>query len=209
MVEARFDAEGAETKRVLRAASVFGERFSARGVASLLGGGARLDKTAEALHRLAEGELITAAPGRGRDGDVRYTFHHALVREAAYASLTEPDRTLGHRLAGAWLESTGVEGAVLLAEHFQRGGEPVSAARWYRRAAEQALAADDLACALEHAGRGVSCGASGEELVALKLVEAEVHVRRDEIAVSEQRSVERRSRRATGTAESPLSPAQS
>src|SRR5262249_5626124 len=39
-VEARLDAEGTQSKRILRAASVFGGRFSARGVAALLGGAA-------------------------------------------------------------------------------------------------------------------------------------------------------------------------
>ncbi|MCC6555841.1 MAG: protein kinase, partial [Polyangiaceae bacterium] len=40
-VEARLDAEGLEAKRVLRAASVFGDRFSKLGVAALLGGDAQ------------------------------------------------------------------------------------------------------------------------------------------------------------------------
>ena len=37
-VQARLDAEGPEAKRVLRGASVFGERFARAGVAALLGG---------------------------------------------------------------------------------------------------------------------------------------------------------------------------
>ena len=41
----------------------------------------------------------------------------ALVREVAYATLTEADRALGHRLAGAWLEAGGSTDAVALAEH--------------------------------------------------------------------------------------------
>ena len=32
---------------------------------------------------------------------------HALVRDAAYAMLTEKDRVLGHRLAAEWLEARG------------------------------------------------------------------------------------------------------
>jgi eukaryotic-like serine/threonine-protein kinase len=202
MVEARLDAEGAEAKRVLRAASVFGERFSARGVASLLGGGLLLDKTAACLERLAERELVTAVPLPTRAThaeDAIYTFRHALVREAAYAALTESDRALGHRLAGAWLEESGSASAVILAEHFQRGGEPLRAVRWYRRAAEQALAADDLAAALERTERGFSCGAAGVELGALRLIEAEVHVWRGELAVAEQRGVEATELLAPGT----------
>jgi eukaryotic-like serine/threonine-protein kinase len=190
MVEARLDAEGTEVKRVLRAASVFGERFSTRGVASLLGGGLFLDKTAVSLQRLARSELVTAVSPGNLAEDTMYTFRHALVREAAYATLTESDRVLGHRLAGAWLESAGSASAVMLAEHFQRGGEPLRAARWYRRAAEQALAADDLTAAIEPTERGVACGAAGEELGALRLVQAEVHLWRGELSLAEQRGTE-------------------
>ncbi len=43
MVQARLDAEGADGKRVLRAAAIFGERFSRAGLAALLGGGGGID----------------------------------------------------------------------------------------------------------------------------------------------------------------------
>ena len=45
--------------------------------------------------------------------------------------LTDADRTLGHHLAGAWLEQAGAGDAMALAEHFRRGGEPARAVRWY------------------------------------------------------------------------------
>jgi predicted ATPase len=160
---------------------VFGERFSTRGVAALLGGDPLLDKTAAWFEQLAARELVTEVGAKTRAEDAIYTFRHSLVREAAYATLTEEDRALGHRLAGAWLENSGSASAVILAEHFQRGGEPLRAVRWCRRAAEQALAADDLAAACERVERGVSYGAAGKELGALRLVEAEVHVWREEL----------------------------
>ena len=58
--------------------------------------------------------------------------------------LTDDDRALGHRLAGAWLEQAGLGDAMALAEHFRRGGEPARAVRWYERAAAEALRANDL-----------------------------------------------------------------
>ncbi len=200
VVEARLDAEGTEAKRVLRAASVFGERFSTRGVAELLGGAEHLGAAREHLEALAARELVTVPaggarssippPAHGGDFESLYRFGHALVREAAYATLTEEDRALGHRLAGEWMEAGGSTDAVILAEHFLRGGEPRRAVRWYLRGAEQALAADDLATALDRVGRGSACGAEGEELGALRLVQAEAHLWRGELALAEEHSLE-------------------
>src|SRR5262249_20145696 len=68
--------------------------------------------------------------------------------------------------------------------------EPGRALRWYHRAAEQALEANDLAAAVERADQGVACGATGHDLGALRLVQAEAHVWRGELALAEERSVE-------------------
>ena len=96
------EAEGAEGRRVLRAAAVFGESFSRDGVASLLGG--ERSAVGELLERLAERELVNlAAPAIASDGSPAFAFAHALVREAAYAMLTDEDCRLGHRLAAKWL----------------------------------------------------------------------------------------------------------
>jgi tetratricopeptide (TPR) repeat protein len=64
---------------------------------------------------------------------------------------------------------------MVLAEHFERGGDRGLAAAWYRRAAEHALAACDFRGAAARAERGVACGASGELLGALRLTTAEAH----------------------------------
>jgi tetratricopeptide (TPR) repeat protein len=189
-VEARLDAEGSEAKRVLRAASVFGDRFTCGGVVALLGAALQRREVDAWLEVLAERELIQPASAPGCDDDVRYVFQHSLVREAAYAMLTDADRVLGHRLAAEWLEASGRADAIALAEHFRRGGEPARAVRWYRRAAEQALEASDLAAAIERAEQGTACGASGRDLGALHLVEAEARVWRGDLALAEQRSLE-------------------
>jgi tetratricopeptide (TPR) repeat protein len=200
MVQARLDAEGVEARRVLRAASVFGERFSRGGVAALLGGEAEEAHVSEWLELLASRELVARAATAERRGDVEYTFTHALVREAAYAMLTQDDRALGHRLAGAWLEDAGSSDAMALAEHFRRGADPGRAVRWYERAAEQALKANDLAAAIERAELGLSCGAAGEEAGALRLVEAEAHVWRGEFAKAERHALEATEARPVGSA---------
>jgi tetratricopeptide (TPR) repeat protein len=202
MVQGRLDAEGAEAKRVLRAASVFGERFSRAGVAALLGGEPELADVGQWLEHLAARELVArATTGDGRS-DVELMFTHALVREAAYAMLTAEDRALAHRLAGAWLEQAGAAAgdAMAIAEHFRRGEEPGRAVRWYERAAAQALKANDLAAAIERAELGMSSGASGEVAGALRLVQAEGHVWRGELEEAEQRALEAAAQLPPGSA---------
>src|SRR3970282_1820569 len=44
------------------------------------------------------------------------------------------DRTLGHRLAGEWLQRMGEHDPVVLAEHFELGGERARAAALFVRA---------------------------------------------------------------------------
>ncbi len=186
-VEARLDAEGSEAKRVLRAASVFGERFSRNGVAALLGG--ESDLAVEWLDVLCARELIVPASAPSPSRDAQYAFAHALVREAAYATLVEADRALGHLLAGEWLERMGHPDALEMAEHFRRGGEPARSARWYRRAAEQALEASDLRAAIDRAELGAGGDPSPEDRGGLLLVEAEAHLWRGDLALAEQRGL--------------------
>jgi len=172
MLQARLEKMEPEARRVLRAASVFGRTFWRGGVAALLGEDEDLDIDGW-LTQLAEREVIRARTGAEFPGETEYAFRHDLVREAAYAMLTDSDRSVGHALAGAWLEKVGASEPAVLAEHFERGNLPARAVTWYQRAAEQAMASNDFAAAYSRAERGVSCGAAGEDLGALRLLQAE------------------------------------
>ena len=173
MLQSRLDAFEPDARRLLRAASVFGRTFWRGGVAALAGnsaGGSDLD---EWLVRLEGREVISRRPGASFPGETEFQFRHDLVREAAYAMLTDEDRVLGHRLAGVWLDAVGETNAIALAEHFDRGGERARAVAHYLRGARQALEGTDLDAVLARAQRGIDCGASGETLGALQLVRAE------------------------------------
>jgi tetratricopeptide (TPR) repeat protein len=185
-VEARLDAEGSDAKRVLRAASVFGDRFWLGGVAALLGGERHESEARRMLSALAARELV--APVGPSESE--FVFCHTLVREAAYAMLTGADCSLGHRLAGDWLERTGHTDAMAMAEHFRRGDAAPRAVRWYRRAAEQALEANELAAALSRCELCEASGAAGAELGGVRLVQAEAHVWRGELETAEARGRE-------------------
>jgi tRNA A-37 threonylcarbamoyl transferase component Bud32/tetratricopeptide (TPR) repeat protein len=190
MVQARLDALPVEARRTLRAASVFGKNFFRGGLAALLGRPSDSPTFDVVLSDLVARELVERRSQCRFAGDVEFMFRHALIREGAYAMLTEPDRKLGHRLAGAWLEEHGEPDSMLLAHHFEQGDDSSRAASAYRRAAEHALEADDLDGAIERAERGVACGASGEDLGALRMIQAEAHNWRGELGLSEQRAIE-------------------
>jgi tetratricopeptide (TPR) repeat protein len=190
MVQARLEALDGEARRVLRAASVFGQVFWRGGVSTLLGGEERKVQIDEWLEDLADKELVTKRNEGRFPPEAEYIFRNALLREAAYATLTEGDRALGHRLAGQWLEKAGESEAVTLAEHFERGGEPGRAVASYRRAAEQALEGNDLEAAVTRAERGIACGAQGEARGALRLLQADAHRWRGEFAEMERCALE-------------------
>ena len=175
MVQARLGALDPDGRRVLRAASVFGGRFWESAVIALLGGEDRQPLTQAWLSRLeAEEHLTRRATSRFPD-EVEFSFRHALLREGAYATLTEQDRTLAHRLAGNWLAERGERDPRLLAEHFDRGGDAEEAAGWWGRAAEAALKGGDFQSAIELGERAVGSGLSGPALGACRLAQAEAH----------------------------------
>jgi tetratricopeptide (TPR) repeat protein len=193
MLQARLERLAPGARQVLRAASVFGQALWAGGVRALVGG--RQDTLGEWLLDLCDRELIQRRPSSRFPGETEYSFRHALVRDAAYGMLTEHDRALGHRLAGEWLESAGENEAVVLAEHFERGAEPGRAVGWYRQAAEQALEGNDFVAVLERVERGVNAACvqgdpPGQEVGALRLLEAEAHRWRNEHGEAERCGIE-------------------
>lgn len=155
MVQSRLESLPDGARRVLRAASVFGGVFWDAGVACLLGSEQEPEEVKEWLVMLAEREMVTARPSSRFPGVSEHVFRHAMIREAAHAMLTPEDAERGHRLAGGWLEENGEPDALMLAQHFDRGGQPARALTWCRTAAEEAFAGNDLAAAARAAARSL------------------------------------------------------
>ncbi|HEY1958754.1 MAG TPA: protein kinase [Polyangiaceae bacterium] len=172
MVQSRLGALEPEARRVLRAASILGGSFGGAGVRALLGDD-RVDVD-RWLTTLVDREVLASHPREGGHG-LDYAFRHALVREGAYAMLTDDDRALGHRLAAEWLSRSEGASPLVIAAHFERAGERLRAAAAYLDAAEQSLESSDLGGAIEQAERGVSLGADGELRGALRVVQAHAH----------------------------------
>lgn len=160
MVQSRLTALDDVLRRLLRVASIFGEVFWAGGVSALLGNAIETGPVAERLRELCEGEFATKRRDSRFAREDEYAFRHALLREGAYAMLTDDDRVLGHKLAGQWLEQRGESDALVLAEHFEKGGEGEKAAAFYLRAAEMACTGGDSEAAMRIVERGLRAGPS-------------------------------------------------
>jgi hypothetical protein len=141
-VQLRFDALSGDARLAVRAAAVLGERFARDAVGALLPDS--VDVFA-ALGELVRAEVIAA------DGPAGYRFRHGLVRDAAYELIADDDRAREHGLAGDHLAASDAVDAAVVARHYELARRAGDCARWYRRAAEHALAHHDLAAAIRHA----------------------------------------------------------
>jgi len=162
MLQARLGRLHPKVRGLLCTASLFGSLFYRSGVHALVDAesGRALDA---ALAELCELEILQPHAESVLNGESAYAFRHDLVRDAAYALLSEADRELGHYLAARYLEAAGEREAVLLAEHYRRGGATAEATHWYRLAAEQALEASELGAAQKRAQTALDAGARGVE----------------------------------------------
>jgi hypothetical protein len=155
-----------DARRILRAASVIGETFTLPAVLALAGD----DVDAGALlASLEQSEVVGRTRGFGAGGEATYSFRHALLRDAAYETLTLADRRTAHRLAAGFLDRTDGADPLAMAEHLEKAGEPELASPWIVRAAEEVYRAGSPVSAQKLAERGKP-HAKGAELGALKVV---------------------------------------
>jgi hypothetical protein len=133
VAQARLERLEPFARKVLRAASVFGEVFPLEGVGALVGEApSALEPT---IVGLMKSETLASADLPGETGATReIVFRHAFLRAAAYATLTEEDRTRGHRLAAGWLEERG-EDREVVALHWLEGGDRTRSATCFAGAA--------------------------------------------------------------------------
>jgi tetratricopeptide (TPR) repeat protein len=169
IVSARLEGIHEHGRRLLRAASIYGNTFWRGGVAALLSSDVGVDVW---LDRLVRMETIHRRPTSRFANEAEYSFRHSLVRDAAHATLIESDRRLGHAAAAEWLLQSGEPDAATLAEHYQAGGLPDRAVSFWMRAAKTSLEGNDIERAITRAERGIACGAAGEVLGELRAIQA-------------------------------------
>ena len=153
VVQSRLRVLDPDARRVLRAASILGDPFTPRSVAFLLGEGSDENDVERWLNLLVSRDVLRRRES-GPQGKSVLVFAHAVLLDAAYDLLTESDRTLGHRLAAQWFESTERNHPMVTAQHYARAGDSAGAGRWYLRATLEGFKLGDFGattCSAEHA----------------------------------------------------------
>jgi predicted ATPase/DNA-binding winged helix-turn-helix (wHTH) protein len=175
LISRYLDAMPPPHKEMLEVASIIGFEFSAAAMTDALG------KTIEEIESasanlsangqfIEPGDLLTWPDGT-LTGSFRFQHHlylEVIYRQMAAARRARIHRKVGKRLEKAW-GGDSREIAATLAEHFERGRDPVNAARYQRMAGEVALglqaypeAAHHLQAALEAFDRASSRPADGD-----------------------------------------------
>lgn len=148
-----------EAQRVLRAASVYGEEFTAQAVLESVGADVAVQAWLDALLEL---EILVRRSSEGA-----YAFRHELLREAAYASLGAGQRAEAHGRAARTVERMGHARPLVLAQHHEQAGHRGLAAQWLTKAAALALGFHGATEARRLIGRGLELAETNAQRAAL------------------------------------------
>jgi class 3 adenylate cyclase len=150
---ARFDRLG-ESRRVAQVGSAIGRQFSyslMRAVAGL-----PEPELLEHLARLANSELVFAT---GEPPQATYTFKHALIQDAIYATMLKGERSRVHEGILSALQAVFPEMLTecpeVVAHHAELAGKRELAVELLQSAGEKALQRTALAEAARHLARGI------------------------------------------------------
>ncbi|HUH83419.1 MAG TPA: AAA family ATPase [Stellaceae bacterium] len=150
---ARLDRLG-PNREVAQIAAALGRHFSHE----LIGAVAAMpqEQLDDGLARLVQAELIFR---RGTPPDAQYTFKHALVQDAAYATLLRSRRRQLHARIAATLEEQFPEVVaaepVLLAQHCAEAGLAEKAVLYWLKASQQAMARSAMTEAVAQLRKGL------------------------------------------------------
>lgn len=125
LIGARLDSLGAREKAVLMDASVIGRVFW-RGTLEATAGHVTAELN-DAVVALEANQLVRRVTPSAMEDEDEFTFHHDLVREAAYDRIPRRERAAKHRRVAEWIESLGhdrvLDRAELVANHYRRAYE--------------------------------------------------------------------------------------
>jgi tetratricopeptide (TPR) repeat protein len=138
LLRARIDRLSSTGREVVQLAAVLGREFRYELLASAVG-----KDDLKLRHTLREVCATGMLLQRWDATSETFVFKHALVREAAYDSITRPARAGLHRTVASMLRTrfADVEGRQLeiLAWHLEGAGDALAAASYWQRAAHRAL----------------------------------------------------------------------
>jgi class 3 adenylate cyclase len=135
-------------KDVARTGAVIGREFSLELMQAVSQLPAK--QLEEALNELSKAEIVAS---HGEPPLASYTFKHALVQDAAYASLLRDQRRAIHRRVAEVLEKDSSYEAAephVIAWHFAEAGLPDRSVHYYQEAAERATGRFALAEMVHH-----------------------------------------------------------
>ena len=141
------------SKELARTAAVIGREFSFELMQLVSQLPAK--RLEDALAELAQAEIIVA---HGQPPFASYTFRHALVQDAAYASLLRDQRRTIHRRLAEVLEKDAARETAepqVIAWHFAEAGVPDRSVHYYQKAAEHATGRFALAEMVHHLRNGL------------------------------------------------------
>ena len=104
LISARLDLLASEAKRVAQAAASIGDVFWDGAVWAVSGSADDAGAVATALRMLRTRGFVEEEPSSSFLGTRQFRFHHALIREVAYGSVSKADRYHMHRAAAEWLD---------------------------------------------------------------------------------------------------------
>ena len=172
-----------DQRLVLSAAAVCGVEFRVYTISGALERDAAW--VGQLCDELAREQLWLIAPRAEQGGDDAqspYSFRHALFRQVLYERTSTSARAHLHRKMGAALErerATRVPiAAAELATHFERGGDAITAVRYYAEAADAALAhfsPEEAVRLVEHAWPLLEQAPGGQERNALQITIGTLH----------------------------------
>ena len=114
VVDSRLDLLTVAERTVVSAAAVVGERFWEDAVAAV----ADADRSVvlSCLEALEEREVVRRSPRSSMAGQEEFSFHHVLVREAAYGRIPRSLRVGQHQRCADWLDGLAGDGSDNVAE---------------------------------------------------------------------------------------------
>lgn len=162
IVDSRLDRLDDDSRRLLECAAVLRSGFGFELVQRL--SGLDVGEGLDALDALIMHGLIEET---GEDGlEAQFDFHHALVRERVYGSLSGARRQHLHRQVAGRFEAEQPDTPDRVAYHYLRGGERRRACEWSLRAGDAAMALYAHEDALSHFRTAAQLAAHSEEELA-------------------------------------------
>ena len=160
-----------EARQMLDVGSVLGREFSLNALASVTG--KPPEALIDGLDRAAALELITETQGAGR-----YSFRHALIREALYDALPAARRRALHREVAEAIRALNADAPPFaeIAYHYCQSASPADAeiaadySRQAARAAERQLAYEEAAQHLRNAIEALALKPGGDEALEAELM---------------------------------------